>query len=135
MPIVTTLQLSILVTLPGLGDTRVHNRATHPVREPCASQPGAHQSTKGEANVKNIFYPTVFMGVALLMLAMLMVPRALASPPEVTFSVDTQLDLIDADTTDGTCLASSCSLRAAIMQANTLTGLGVTIVEIGRAHV
>jgi predicted outer membrane repeat protein len=80
--------------------------------------------------LKSIFYSTVFLAVALLMLAMLLVPRALASPSAVTFTVDSVLDQIDDDTSDGVChsAANHCTLRAAIMQANILPGLGVTII-------
>ena len=80
--------------------------------------------------LKNIFYPTMFMAAALLMLAMLMVPRALASPSTVTFTVDSVLDQIDDDTSDGIChsAANHCTLRAAIMQANRTSGLGATII-------
>ena len=65
--------------------------------------------------------------VAVLAAAMLVTPRALAAPSAVTFTVDTTLDLIDPDTSDGVCPVGSCSLRAAIMQANVITGPGVTI--------
>ena len=82
--------------------------------------------------MKNIFYPTMFVAAALLMLAMLMVPRALASPSTVTFIVDSVLDQIDDDTSDGVChsAANHCTLRAAIMQANHLTVPGVTTIVV-----
>jgi hypothetical protein len=61
--------------------------------------------------------------------ATLAVPRALAAPTVFTFTVDTKLDLIDTDTNDGACPAGSCSLRAAIMQANVIPGQSsVTII-------
>ena len=81
---------------------------------------------------KNIFYPTAFMAVALLVLAMLAAPRALASPSTVTFTVDTIADQLDDDTSDGVCHTSvnKCSLREAIMQANHLTAPGVTTIIV-----
>jgi CSLREA domain-containing protein len=80
--------------------------------------------------LKKIFYPTVFMVAALLLLATLMVPRALAVPASVTFTVDTIADQLDDDTSDGVCHTSvnTCSLRAAIMQANHLSAPGVTTI-------
>ena len=59
--------------------------------------------------------------LALLGLAMLAAPPAKAA---VSFSVDTVADLVDDDTSDGVChtSANTCSLRAAIMQANKLSG-------------
>jgi hypothetical protein len=59
--------------------------------------------------------------LALLGLAMLAAPAANAA---VSFTVDTVADLLDDDTSDGVChtSANSCSLRAAIMQANKLSG-------------
>lgn len=79
--------------------------------------------------LKNIFYPRIFMAVALLMVVVLTVPQALASPSAVTFTVDSVLDQIDDDTSDGVChsAANHCTLRAAIMQANVIPGPGVTI--------
>ena len=76
--------------------------------------------------LKNTLYPTVFMAVALLMLAMLPVRQVFAGP---SFTVDSVLDEIDDDTSDGVChsAANHCTLRAAIMQANKITGPGVTI--------
>ncbi|HZY41156.1 MAG TPA: choice-of-anchor Q domain-containing protein, partial [Anaerolineae bacterium] len=78
--------------------------------------------------LKNIFYSTVFMAAALLLLAMLTVPHALALPSTVTFTVDNINDLIDTDTSDGVCTPGSCSLRAAIMQANKIPAPGATII-------
>ncbi|NTU65256.1 MAG: hypothetical protein HGB05_18115, partial [Chloroflexi bacterium] len=80
--------------------------------------------------LKNIFYLTMFMAAALLLLALLLVPRALASPSTVTFTVDSVLDQIDDDTSDGVCHSATnqCTLRAAIMQANVIPGPGVTII-------
>ena len=80
--------------------------------------------------LKNIFYLTMFMAVVLLLLAKPMVPRTLASPSAVTFTVDSTLDLIDDNTADGVCTPGSCSLRAAIMQANHLSGPGMTTIIV-----
>lgn len=82
--------------------------------------------------LKNIFYPTVFTAVALLVLAILAAPRTLASPSTVTFTVDTIADRLDDDTSDGLCHTSvnTCSLRAAIMQANHLSAPGVTTIIV-----
>ncbi|MEO8277705.1 MAG: choice-of-anchor Q domain-containing protein [Thermoanaerobaculia bacterium] len=48
---------------------------------------------------------------------------------DVIFTVDSILDQIDDDTTDGIChtAADSCTLRAAVMQANAVSGAGATI--------
>ena len=64
--------------------------------------------------------------LALLGLAMLAAPTAQAT---ISFTVDTVADLVDDDVSDGVCGTSvdSCSLRAAIMQANRIIGLDVTI--------
>jgi hypothetical protein len=75
---------------------------------------------------KNTFYPTVFMTVALLVFALLAVPRAFA----VTFTVNSTDDLPDDLTIPGTChtAANTCTLRAAVMQANRTSGLGATVI-------
>ncbi|MEP7358155.1 MAG: choice-of-anchor Q domain-containing protein [Anaerolineales bacterium] len=78
--------------------------------------------------MKNILRVGLAGFVTLLALAVLRAPQTIAAPADVTFTVDTSADLIDADTTNGTCLPGSCSLRAAIMQANVLQGPGVTII-------
>jgi len=72
---------------------------------------------------------------ALVLLCSLLIGLpALAGPSAqgATFTVDTAEDAIDSDSTDGLCLtdAGSCSLRAAVMQANALPG-GDTIVLPG----
>ncbi|MGH8171944.1 MAG: choice-of-anchor Q domain-containing protein [Rhodanobacteraceae bacterium] len=48
------------------------------------------------------------------------------------FTVDTTLDLIDANSADGACRTSTntCSLRAAIMQANHATDAGITVINL-----
>jgi hypothetical protein len=73
-------------------------------------------------------------GATLIAPALLTDQQLFAAPSDVTLTVDTQLDLIDGDTTDGTCLPGSWSLRAAIMQANVLTGPGVTILTPSGAY-
>lgn len=54
-----------------------------------------------------------------------------ASPARAvqTFTVDSTLDGIDDDTSDGVChtVANTCTLRAAVMQANRSSGDGATI--------
>ena len=76
--------------------------------------------------LKNTFYPTVFMTVALLVFALLVVTPALA----VTFTVNSTLDQPDDLTIPGTChtAANTCTLRAAVMQANRTSGAGATII-------
>ena len=66
----------------------------------------------------------------LLLLLALLGPLARPVAAQLTFTVDSALDQIDADTADGLCLTSagSCTLRAAVMQANTSSGAGAVIV-------
>jgi hypothetical protein len=75
--------------------------------------------------LKNTFYYTVFKTIALLVFALLVVPNALA----VTFTVNSTLDQPDDLTMPGTChtAANTCTLRAAVMQANRTSGAGATI--------
>jgi polymorphic membrane protein len=54
--------------------------------------------------------------------------QAPAAPPDTIYTVDTEADLIDNNLADGICPAGSCSLRAAIMQANVMPVAGVTII-------
>jgi hypothetical protein len=74
--------------------------------------------------LKNVLHRIAFMAVALL--AMLAAPSALA----VTFTVNSTLDQPDDLTMPGTChtAAGTCTLRAAVMQANRSSGAGATIV-------
>jgi hypothetical protein len=76
--------------------------------------------------LKNTFYPTVFMTVALLVFALLAVPQAFA----VTFTVNSTDDLPDDLTKPGIChtAINTCTLRAAVMQANRTSGAGATII-------
>jgi hypothetical protein len=80
--------------------------------------------------VKNIFHPTVFMIVALLALVLLPVRVVFATPTAVTFTVNSTLDQPDDLTIPGTChtTANTCTLRAAVMQANRTSGIGATII-------
>jgi hypothetical protein len=66
--------------------------------------------------LKRIFCTGIFKATVLLLLA---APSALA----VTFIVDSTADLPDTNPTSGTChtTANSCTLRAAVMQANHAT--------------
>lgn len=71
--------------------------------------------------------------VPLFLLALLAIrpasSRLEAAPALVTFTVNSQLDQIDADIGDGLCLtaAGTCTLRAAVMQANATSGEGTQI--------
>ncbi len=72
-----------------------------------------------------------FLGLgaaALISLALVLTTQP--AHAQLTFTVDSHLDQIDADTADGLCLTSagSCTLRAAVMQANTSGGAGAVIV-------
>ena len=80
--------------------------------------------------LKNIFYPTVFMIVALLTLVLLQVRPVSAAPTAVTFTVNSTFDQPDDLTIPGTChtAANTCTLRAAVMQANRTSGIGATII-------
>ena len=70
-------------------------------------------------------------------LALAAVLCALAANPAhldaATFSVDTTADAVDALPGDGVCLslALTCSLRAAIQEANALAGADVVVVPAG----
>src|SRR4051812_16281478 len=63
-------------------------------------------------------------------LALLALSLSFCLHADVVFTVDTPADQVDTDTSDGLCRTSTnqCSLRAAIMQANRITGAGATIV-------
>ena len=79
--------------------------------------------------LKKTSYPTLSMAVVLLVLAMLAAPHALAA----TFTVNSTLDQPDDLTTIGTChtAANTCTLRAAIMQANRTNGIATIILPSG----
>ena len=64
---------------------------------------------------------------ALLFLTLFLLARPARAQP--SFTVNSELDQIDADTADGLCrtAADTCTLRAAIMQANTISGAGAII--------
>jgi hypothetical protein len=67
--------------------------------------------------MKTVPIHTAIMRIALLGVA---TATAASAHADVTFNVNSTLDLIDDNTNDGVChtSANSCSLRAAIMQAN-----------------
>jgi len=69
------------------------------------------------------------MTMALLMFAMPITTGAQAAPAAVTFTVNSTLDQPDDLTVPGTChtAENTCTLRAAIMQANRTSGAGATI--------
>jgi hypothetical protein len=65
-----------------------------------------------------------------LLLVVFLAPSLRAAPTEVLFFVDSDLDEVDADTADGICLTAggTCTLRAAVMQANMISGQGANII-------
>jgi hypothetical protein len=72
----------------------------------------------------------VFLLSAMLALTVLPNRPASAAPSAVTFTVNSIDDLVDKLTGDGKCLTASdtCTLRAAVMEANRSSGLGATII-------
>jgi hypothetical protein len=74
--------------------------------------------------LKNIIIRIVSITMALLMIALPVAARALAAPEALTFTVNSTLDQPDDLTIPGTChtAANTCTLRAAVMQANRTTG-------------
>lgn len=70
-----------------------------------------------------------FGGAALAAFAALTGLVAPAALCALTFTVDSTADVIDADVNDGVCSAvgGGCTLRAAVMQANVLGSVAVTI--------
>jgi CSLREA domain-containing protein len=74
--------------------------------------------------------PTIILRLALLVMVALAAGNVRAA--DVTFNVNTTDDLIDDNTDDGVCHTSvgTCSLRAAIMQANHLLDPGVASVIV-----
>ncbi len=75
---------------------------------------------------KRIFHTSVRIAAALLLSSMLAASPALA----VTFTVNSIDDLPDTNPGSGTChtSANTCTLRAAVMQANRSSGAGATII-------
>lgn len=73
-------------------------------------------------------HPTLLLGYTLLALTL---SAARPVQADTVFSVDTSADLLDDDIGDGLChtSANTCSLRAAIMQANHLT-VPVTRIQV-----
>ena len=77
----------------------------------------------------SIYRSPIVMLTALLVTAGLRAGQQTpAAPSDTAFTVDTVADLDDPNTSDGVCPVGSCSLRAAIMQANVMTTPGVTII-------
>jgi hypothetical protein len=76
------------------------------------------------------FLSVVLMTMTLLLLPLHVAPRVQASPSVVTFTVNSILDQPDDLTIPGTChtAAGTCTLRAAVMQANRTSGAGATII-------
>ena len=68
--------------------------------------------------------------VALVVLALPAARPALATPSSVTFTVNSTLDQVDNNVGDGICatLSGTCTLRAAIMEADKASGPGATII-------
>lgn len=68
------------------------------------------------------------MPAVVALLALLLFSRPVAA--QLEFTVNSEGDQLDADTSDGVCrtAAGECTLRAAVMQANTISGAGVVIV-------
>lgn len=71
----------------------------------------------------------IYIGILIILLAntlavFLFVIAAHAKPTTAIFDVNDILDLIDDNLTDGKChtTAETCTLRAAVMQANALSG-------------
>ena len=69
-----------------------------------------------------------FRGLGVIVLSCL--AAATGASGQVIFNVDSPLDQLDDDTADGVChtAANTCTLRAAVMQANKIGGGGATIV-------
>jgi hypothetical protein len=64
--------------------------------------------------------------------AMLMAAVSQCAAAAITFSVDSALDQVDDDVTDGIChtAAGTCTLRAAVMQANVNSSAGGSIIML-----
>lgn len=68
----------------------------------------------------------------ILCCCMILLLALCSSAGAVIFNVDDTADLVDEDTTDGLCetFFTTCSLRAAIQQANALTGPGTDTINV-----
>jgi CSLREA domain-containing protein len=82
--------------------------------------------------VRHVFASSIvaaFLGIALFGAS-----TTQAQTPPVIYTVDTTADLADDNVGDGLChtSANTCSLRAAIRQANQLTGSGGTLIQVPR---
>ena len=67
--------------------------------------------------------------LALFALGLPAAPRTLAAPSDITFTVNSTLDVVDQTPADGFCrtdplgpAAGACTLRAAVMEANAAGG-------------
>jgi CSLREA domain-containing protein len=74
--------------------------------------------------------PIVVLGVALFGFVRPVARPGLAAPSSVTFTVNSTLDKIDDNAGDGDCHTASgtCTLRAAVMEADMASGAGATII-------
>jgi hypothetical protein len=84
---------------------------------------------KGEVAVKNVRVPGIVLRIVLLGMAM---SAASTAHADAVFTVDTIVDQLDVDTSDGLCrtISNTCSLRAATMQANHAIGAGVALIYV-----
>ncbi|MEO8673799.1 MAG: CSLREA domain-containing protein [Tahibacter sp.] len=81
------------------------------------------------AQIPNVLLPR-FLLIAVLVTA----PLAHAQDPPRRFTVTTVADLVDDNTGDGVChtATNTCSLRAAIMQANQVSGSAGAVITVPR---
>lgn len=72
--------------------------------------------------------PTLQQAASLMMTQLIFILGVSSARADVIFNVNTTADQIDQDVSDGLCQTSNgaCSLRAAVMQANHLSGPGTT---------
>jgi CSLREA domain-containing protein len=79
--------------------------------------------------LKNIIIRIVSITLALLLFTLPVASKTQAAPTAATFNVNSVLDEVDDNPGDGIChtAADTCTLRAAVMQANRSGGLGATI--------
>jgi hypothetical protein len=84
-----------------------------------------------EVGMQRFFHGTLLGLAALTTVLLAGAPRAQAAPSAAPFTVDSTLDEIDASAADGRCETAPpvhCTLRAAVMQANTIPEPGITII-------
>jgi CSLREA domain-containing protein len=79
--------------------------------------------------LKNIIIRIVSITLALLLFMLPVASKIQAAPTAVTFYVNSVLDEFDINLGDGICLTDSnlCTLRAALNEANRISGTGATI--------